>query len=197
MALTWKVMYRLGFTPWEEVGEPGLEQIGRLLAREGLGDPPYGKALDIGCGRGAHTLRLARLGWQVTGVDFVPQAIKKARQRAAAEGLDARFVTGDATTMSSVVGDGYRFLVDVGCFHLLNGEQQAAYARQATAVAEPDAVFLLFAFQSGTKRPLPAGIPQERIEQIFADWKLTEAEPAVLPPRLEHASARWYRLQKR
>jgi SAM-dependent methyltransferase len=193
MAFVWRLLYRIGFTPWEEIDEPGIEQVERLLGREGLGDPPYGKALDIGCGTGRHALRLARLGWQATGIDVVPLAIKKARQRAAGGGAEVRFVTGDVTRMSSVVGDGYRLLVDVGCFTCLDDGQQAAYAREAAAVADPDGVLLLFAFESGTKRPLPPGMPQQRVEQTFAGWKLTDTEPAVLPPRLAEVGARWYR----
>jgi ubiquinone/menaquinone biosynthesis C-methylase UbiE len=191
MALVWRLMYRFGFTPWEDVGEPGLDQIERLLARE---DSPRGKALDVGCGRGAHSVRLAQHGWRVTGIDFVPRAIKQARGRAG--NMDAEFVVGDVTRMSAVVGDGYRFLLDVGCFHLLDDEQKAEYAREAALVSEPDAVLLLFAFESGTKRPLPPGIAQERIEEIFGGWKLTDVEEAALPPRLQDASARWYRLQR-
>lgn len=192
MSFAYKVMYRLGFQPWEQVEEAGLAQIERLLARE----EPYGKALDIGCGTGPHSVRLARLGWQVTGVDAVPIAVRKARERAAAEGVEARFVTGDVTRMSSVVGDGYRLLVDIGCFTGLDDGQQAAYAREAGAVSSADGVLLLFAFQSGTKRPLPPGIPQERIEATFAGWKVSDTEPAVLPARMGDATGRWYRLQR-
>ncbi len=105
-------------------------------------------------------------------------------------------MVGDVTRMSAVVGDGYRFLLDVGCFHLLDDEQKAEYAREAALVSEPDAVLLLFAFVSGTKRPLPPGIPQERIEEIFGGWKVTDVEDAALPPRLQDATARWYRLQR-
>jgi cyclopropane fatty-acyl-phospholipid synthase-like methyltransferase len=192
----WKVLYRIGFTPWENIGEEATAQIDRLLAREGHSTPPHGRALDIGCGRGAHSLRLARLGWQVTGIDVVPLAVKRARRRAAEAGVIAWFVVGDVTRMSSVVGDGYRFLVDVGCFHTLSAEQQEAYVREATAVAEPGAALLLFAFAPGMRRPLPPGVSQERIEAVFGGWKLADVEDARLPPRLAAANARWYRLRR-
>jgi cyclopropane fatty-acyl-phospholipid synthase-like methyltransferase len=192
MALVWKLMYRFGFTPWEQLSQPGFEQIERLLAREDAA----GKALDIGCGRGEHAIRMARLGWQVTGIDFVPQAVKQAGKRAAAAGVDARFVTGDVTRMSSVVGTGYGFLVDIGCFHLLDAEQRAAYAREASLVAEPDAVLLLFSFASGTRKPLPPGLSQEQVETAFGGWKLTDVEQGVMPPRLQDATAFWYRLER-
>jgi cyclopropane fatty-acyl-phospholipid synthase-like methyltransferase len=192
-----KLFYRLGFTPWEQVGDSGQAQISRLLMREDLAEAPYGKALDIGCGRGGHSIELARRGWEVTGIDFVPQAVRQARQKAAAAGVDARFLQGDATTMASIVGSGYRFMLDVGCFHSINPAGRAAYAREATAVAVPDAVLLLFAITGGTRRPLPPGIDPQQIEATFSDWKLTESEPAAMPPRLKNVSARWLRFQRR
>jgi methylase of polypeptide subunit release factors len=40
-----------------------------------------GKALDIGCGTGTNVIALAKSGWQVTGVDFAPRAIRIAKKR--------------------------------------------------------------------------------------------------------------------
>jgi cyclopropane fatty-acyl-phospholipid synthase-like methyltransferase len=197
MVNAWKVMYRLGFRPWEQVSEPGAAQIARLLAREDLDARPFGRALDIGCGTGAHTIELAERGWDATGIDFVPQAVRQARRRAAQAGVEVRFVAGDATKMSSVVGGDYRLLIDLGCFHSLDPAGQAAYAREATEVAAPDAVYLLFAFTGETRRPLPRGVSQERVEGVFADWKLSDVEPAILPPRLKDVTAHWFRLQRR
>ena len=189
MALSWKLMYRLGFTPWEQVSGPSLEQLERLFADER--PEPGSKALDIGCGSGRQSMRLAKLGWQVTGIDFVPLAIKRARARAQSEGVDARFVRGDVTRMSDVVGTGYDLLVDLGCFHSVG--DKAAYAREAAAVAAPGTTFLLFAFESGSRRPMPPGLSRDEVEQIFDGWKLTDTEAAVLPDRLASLTARWYR----
>jgi SAM-dependent methyltransferase len=48
--------------------------------------------LDLGCGPGLYTTRLARRGAWVTGVDFSPRSIAYARQVAEQEGLPARHV---------------------------------------------------------------------------------------------------------
>lgn len=197
MVNAWKVMYRLGFRPWEKIEEPGAAQIARLLAREDPAGTPFGKALDIGCGTGAHAVELAQRGWDVTGIDLVPQAIRQATRRAAEAGVPVRFVVGDVTEMASVVGDGYRLLLDVGCFHALGPAGQAAYAQQATTLATPEAVLLLLAFTGGTRRPMPRGVSRDEVEAVFADWKLLDSEPAVLPARLKGATAQWFRLQRR
>jgi SAM-dependent methyltransferase len=63
------------------------------LLRERLpGLPAAGSALDLGCGPGDPTLRLARslAGWQLHGVDGSPAMLALAREAAERAGLAAR-----------------------------------------------------------------------------------------------------------
>ncbi len=53
------------------------------------------KVLDLGCGRGRHAIALAKLGYEVHGLDLSDRALEIARERAAAQGLAIRFVKGD------------------------------------------------------------------------------------------------------
>lgn len=57
---------------------------------------PGQRLLDIGCGAGQTAIPAARLGHHVVGIDIAENLIGHARQRAWAEGLDARFDVGDA-----------------------------------------------------------------------------------------------------
>lgn len=54
------------------------------------------RVLDVATGSGNAALAAARCGCDVTGVDFVPGLLERARIRAVAEGLDAEFQVGDA-----------------------------------------------------------------------------------------------------
>lgn len=54
------------------------------------------QVLDVACGHGNAALAAARRFCQVTGVDYVPALLERARQRAAAEGLEVSFQEGDA-----------------------------------------------------------------------------------------------------
>lgn len=47
-----------------------------------------GSALEIGCGEGELSMRLARAGWRVQGCDIATDAVAEARQRIAQAGLD-------------------------------------------------------------------------------------------------------------
>src|SRR3990167_10332497 len=51
--------------------------------------------LDMTCGTGSQVFYLAKRGYEVTGSDFSPGLLERARKKAAAEGLDLTFVDGD------------------------------------------------------------------------------------------------------
>ena len=69
-------------------------QPNRFLVAE-VSDLPSGRALDLACGEGRNAVWLARLGWQVTGVDFSEVAIAKAREQSRAAGVDVEWVVAD------------------------------------------------------------------------------------------------------
>lgn len=53
--------------------------------------PQVGQALEIGCGEGELSMRLARGGWSVRGYDIAPEAVDEARKRAGNAGLEIPF----------------------------------------------------------------------------------------------------------
>jgi ubiquinone/menaquinone biosynthesis C-methylase UbiE len=52
--------------------------------------------LDVACGSGNAAIAAARLGADVTGIDYVPSLLERARERAAAERIAVEFTDGDA-----------------------------------------------------------------------------------------------------
>lgn len=63
---------------------------------ERLNVPPGCRLLDVACGSGQLALLAARDGVNVTGVDIATNAVERARARAQAAGLQARFEEADA-----------------------------------------------------------------------------------------------------
>ena len=57
------------------------------------------RVLDVACGHGNAALAASRRFCQVTGIDYVPALLDRARQRAAAEGLEATFQEADAEAL--------------------------------------------------------------------------------------------------
>jgi SAM-dependent methyltransferase len=200
MSTGYRLAYRFGLTPWEQAGVGFGPQLASLLDREEDGRAlPYGKALDVGCGTGAHAIELARRGWHVTGLDAVAKALDTAREKAAAAGAEVRFIEGDATRLEASVGSGYRFLLDVGCFHGFKPAQREGYARGAAAVIEPGGTLLMFAFGPGHRGPLPRGVARDELVATFSGWTLSDDEPAStegMPGPLKNSEPRWYRLTR-
>lgn len=200
----YRVAHRVGFHPWEEAADhaPFAERIAAQLdtVQEGH-QPPYGPALDIGCGSGIWSVELARRGWEVTGVDMSDAALRRAGTRIAAARARVRLVHGDVTALrESGAGQGYRFMLDTGTFHGLRPAQRAAMGRELTAIAAPGATALLLVWAPRRRGPLPRGASRVDIERAFPGWRITDVDPADPDPPALIAALRadehWYRLRR-
>lgn len=64
-----------------------------------VGELTPGSVIDLGCGEGGDVLWLAEQGWQARGLDISTTAVGRAREEAAARGLDsATFTATDLST---------------------------------------------------------------------------------------------------
>src|SRR5262245_21461363 len=117
--MNWNFSYAIGFHPWEATDQEFSQGLAALLAREQHGrKPPFRRALDVGTGSAIGGIELPRRGWDVTGVDFVPKALDRGRERVQAAGVQMKLVQGDVTRLSeSEVGSGFRLILDTGTFH--------------------------------------------------------------------------------
>ena len=103
-----------------------------------------GRALDLGCGYGRATIYLASLGWEVDGIDFIPEAVFVAANRAMAEKVAARFHIASITDLDFLSGP-YDFALDVGCSHNLDERSLQIYRSHLVRLIKPGGFFLLFA----------------------------------------------------
>ena len=205
MSTFYKVSYRVGFHPWEDLAEhrPFADALVGLFEREEQGkEPPFGKALDLGCGSATWGVRLAARGWQVTGVDNVPTAVRRAEVRIRDTGVNMRVVQGDVTShLDSAVGTGYDLVVDTGTFHGLTSAQRLAMGREVSKVAAADATVILDCFAPRRRGPLPRGCTREDVEQAFPGWHITEVVDADTDPdpiaRVFKFDEVFYRLRRR
>lgn len=198
LAYWYRVLYSVGFTPWEQDTENVIPQLRSLLTRvEADRELSYGPALDLGCGTGRWSVELAQRGWDVTGIDLIPKAVLGARRRAEKAGVDARFIEGSVTALREAnVGTGFRLLLDVECFNHLNDEQRTAVGREVDAVAGPDAAILLLVWARGRRGPLPPGATSGDVAAAFVGWRIVSEEPyqGKLPRPLRGINPRWYHL---
>ncbi len=136
-----------------EPGGPFYER----LARE-VGSP----ILELACGTGRVTIPLARQGFQVTGLDLVPEMLERARHKSEAEGLSVRWVLGDCRTFR--LPECFRLIFLTGnAFQafLTRADQEALLAR----VREHLLPGGLFAFE--TRNPTPEEVEGLTGEEEF------------------------------
>jgi SAM-dependent methyltransferase len=172
-----RLFYRLGFTPWE--GHPLAQSLRNLVeGNDSQGSPalPAGTALELGCGTGDTAIYLAKHGWQVTAVDFVPTALEKARAKARVESANVNFLHADVRQLRQAGINGpLQLIVDNGCLHNMNDGDRDSYVREVSAVAAPDARLLIVAFVPGGRFGV-RGIDRSEMERRFASgWTLVSA----------------------
>ncbi|MBR7831920.1 class I SAM-dependent methyltransferase [Actinospica durhamensis] len=137
--------------------------------------------LDVGCGLGDNAIFLASRGHRVTGVDGAPTAIRQARERAVAQGVEVEFAVAEATRL-----DGFenRFdtVVDSALYHCLNEPARNDYLAALVRATKPGARLHLFCFSD----ELPDSFPSPFLfseaglrETIGKSWTITRLRPAV------------------
>jgi cyclopropane fatty-acyl-phospholipid synthase-like methyltransferase len=160
-----------GPAPWD-IGRPQ----GRFVA---VADRITGPVLDAGCGTGEHALFFAARGHWVIGIDFVEEAIRRARRKAAERGLAAKFLVKDATTLGDW-GERFASVIDCGLFHVFSDADRRRYIEGLVQVLQPGGRLFLMCFsdaEPGTEGP--RRVSRQELYDAFADgWEIESVQPA-------------------
>jgi SAM-dependent methyltransferase len=176
--------YRFRKPPWDTGLTP--PEVISLVESGGI----RGRALDLGCGTGTHSIYLARRGFAVVGVDFSSKAIEMAREKARQAGAAVDFRVGDVTRLD-FLREPFDFVLDIGCFHSLDAKGRTGYARHLARLASPGGTFLLWAFDGWSH--FGVGATPGEVQQAFA--------PHFAVSRVEHETSdrrasTWYWLRR-
>jgi SAM-dependent methyltransferase len=135
-----------------------------------------GRVLDPGCGTGEHTTHLARLGYDVLGIDSSEHAIEQARANAVQQGISARFEVADALQL--ILDQSYDTAVDSALFHIFDPEDRARYVRSLHRACRPGARVHVLAL-SDTGPGFGPQISDTVIQEAFGDgWLLEDLQPS-------------------
>ncbi len=120
--------------------------------------PPRASILDIGCGTGNMSALLAEKGFTVTGVDYSPSAISRAKKKHGEVDGKLQFKTIDICNQSDEKLK-FNVLVDRGCFHVIPHNFASKYTKAVAEYSEPGTRFLLwfivpFVLNKGDKQNL-------------------------------------------
>jgi SAM-dependent methyltransferase len=152
-----------------------------------------GRAIDIGCGTGTNVITLARAGWQVTGVDFAPRAIKVAKQKLKEANIQADLQVEDATKLEGISGP-FDLAFDLGCFHTIPQNLRTKYLHQLERVLAPGGFWLMYGFLSSTSSHTPPGLGEAEISRISSQFILLSRRDGF--DNRERNSA-WFLFQKK
>jgi SAM-dependent methyltransferase len=135
--------YRTGEHGWSvDMPSPCVVEALKRLKNQVSG----GTLLDIGCGEGRHSIAAARLGFRVTGVDYEPLALKRARRFAVAKSAAGiRFRKGDVFSLPFRDAS-FDIVIDCGCLHHQRKRDWAAYRANLLRVLRPGGFHLLSVF---------------------------------------------------
>ena len=168
-----------GRPPWD-IGE--AQPVFVALADAGKITSPV---FDSGCGTGENALALSERGLQVVGADVAPNAIAKARAKAAERGLSVDFVVGDVLNLGHVTGTTgkprFATVIDSGCFHVFDDADRAHYVRSLAGVVRPGGVVYLLCFSDRVPGTVgPRRVSQAELRSAFADgWAVERIEEAT------------------
>lgn len=100
------------------------------------------RVLDLGCGPGLYSNRLAQLGHRCTGIDFGPASIAYARGTAQGESLTAEFVHADLRQAD--FGRGYDLAMLIyGEFNIFNADDARHILQKTERALQSGALLLL------------------------------------------------------
>ncbi|HYV65352.1 MAG TPA: class I SAM-dependent methyltransferase [Myxococcales bacterium] len=92
------------------------------------------RVLDVACGNGNASLAAARRFCKVTGLDYVPELLERAAERARAEKLDLELIDGDAEQLPFEDG---QFDVALSTYGIMFAPDQERAAREIARVVKP------------------------------------------------------------
>lgn len=101
-----------------------------------------GRILDLGCGPGLYTSRLAQRGHQCVGIDFSPASVAYARAAAQAEGLACTYLHEDIRRAG--YGDGYHLVMFIyGEFNVFQPSEAQLILKKGFGALEQGGYLLL------------------------------------------------------
>ncbi len=127
---------------------PLIEQWAGLLG---------GPLLDLACGTGRMALRLAVQGYQISGVDIMPEMIARARQKAAERAVFIEWVVADARTFQLHKQFPFIYMLENAFQFFLTRADQEAMLAHIREHLQPQGCFLF-----ETRNPSPQNLLEVR-----------------------------------
>ena len=158
----WEENYRSGRTGWD-LGMP--TPVFQRLAESGKFPP--GKMLVICAGRGYDARLFARLGFQVTAVDFAEEAVKE-MQTLVDPNISMEVMQADLFDLPVFMNEEFDYILEYTCFCAIDPQRRADYIHSVSSLLKPGGIYIALAFPIGGRSGGPPFVvtPDELVEPL-------------------------------
>jgi len=104
------------------------------------------KTIDLGCGTGNYAIYLASVGFDVTGIDISPTAIKIAKENAKKKGIKCNFLVADVLGNLNEIKEKFYFAYDWELLHHIFPEQRKIYVENVYKILNLGGKYLSVCF---------------------------------------------------
>lgn len=116
--------------------------VSEIIGREEFPKPPS-NLLELGCGAGDVSLIFASKGYEVSGVEISPTAVKWAKSKFKEAHLSGHFEVGDITRGLAYSDNSFDVIVDGNCLHCIIGEDRSKVWKELRRVLRPRGVLFI------------------------------------------------------
>ncbi|MBD3160220.1 MAG: methyltransferase domain-containing protein [Candidatus Lokiarchaeota archaeon] len=157
--------YDIYYEERDHFGEPYPELVKFFSEQE-----RRGKVLDLGCGQGRDALALARLGYDVTGVDHSSVGIKQMIQEAKKENLQVEGVVADLFEYPIEPDFDYVLLDSILHFYRRDREKETQFLHRIMDSVKIGAFLCMFVSKSKTTEP----VLEKILKDVANSWTIVE-----------------------
>jgi len=122
-----------------------------------------GSILEMGCGAGDVSIKLAQMGFELTGVDISQTAIEWAKDKAKEKALPIEFLAMSVADETLLEGNRYDLIIDGTCLHcLFNEDRTAFYSNVKRLISDKGYFFVSSVILSNPNAEIPQVSAVER-----------------------------------
>lgn len=185
----WEARYQAGETEWDK-GEPSPGLVDFIHTHPEL---KRSTVLVPGCGTGHEVRAWAKAGFQVTGYDIAPSALRLAEEKTKEAGLDAKFVSGDF--LSAEPPQLFDWIFEHTLFCAIAPERRDDYVKAVLRWLKPNGQYLAVNYLISDKDGPPFGTTrEEQITRFSPIFDLVEEwGPRSFPNRTNLERMFWWK----
>lgn len=168
----WSERYKNGTTNWDLRKETKV--FVALRQKDYIPKPSESHPLNIvipGCGFGYDAIGFAKAGYDVTAVDFVPEALNVLETNAKQEGVTVHLLKKDIFDLGELYPQSFDIALEYTCFCAINPARRKEYATMLSTIIRKGGLLvgLFFPFEDTPHITPPFSVRFDEITTMFEE----------------------------